>query len=348
MNLFLSTRSTANSQENHLTEFLAAALDSDRAFRDAYASVVLRNHADRRGWANVEIVGVTTQKSYPDTGCCPDLVLTLKAGQIVACEHKIEAPETLGGADPGGDPMRQLARYLQLPVDGVAYFRASWAPPAPAILEHPKYVRPQHREHFLWSDLHAALRIGTTDVAHWLTEGFEAIGYTLPHPTVGDLSDPDPEIRAANRQNFEKLWQRTRSTLGEQGWKVDTGSICELYLRAHRSSSAESIYISPLFRGLFVRITPRQESSIGEIQRRVGGVAKATGLPVEVASTSVIRAKGRQAVVDVTVSLTKLLEGSSTCDEIEQRLWSYVMPLVQAVDASDANQTAESSSVPGS
>ncbi len=99
MNLFLSTRSTANSQENHLTEFLAAALDSDRAFRDAYASVVLRNHADRRGWANVEIVGVTTQKSYPDTGCCPDLVLTLKAGQIVACEHKIEAPETLGGAD---------------------------------------------------------------------------------------------------------------------------------------------------------------------------------------------------------------------------------------------------------
>src|SRR6185295_19965327 len=92
MNLFLSTRRLTSAKEDHLTEFLAAALEADRAFRDAYA--LLTNPC-------------TMATSF-------------------ACEHKIEASEAIGEeAGEGRAVRRQLERYRKLPIDGLAYLRSS-------------------------------------------------------------------------------------------------------------------------------------------------------------------------------------------------------------------------------
>lgn len=337
MNLFLATRRLTDAKENHLTEFLAAALDADQAFRDAYASVVLKAFCEQRGWADSGVEAVETQLSYPGTGCCPDLALTLTGGQVILCEHKIEAPETLGAEDGDGEAVRQLERYLRLPVDGVAYFRSTWKPPSAAVLAHPKYVRPKGKEHFLWRDLYPVLEHGTTDLTRWLVEGFESLGYTPAHPSVGDLADRDDTVRSANKKNFAKLWQRTRSSLRELGWKVGTGSVCELYLHSENAAARE-IYITPLResgRILLVRVTPAQEGSVASVKRRLDEAAETMRVAPRIEIVLVSRGQGagslrRVGVVDAETPLAKLLEGIATPEAIEDELWSYVLPLVQA------------------
>jgi len=336
MNLFLSTRRSTTSEENHLTEFIAAALEVDDDLRRAYASVVLQDYAERQGWGVVEIAECGTQKNFRDTSCCPDLVLNLRDGHVIICEHKIDAPETLAlnETDSGSDePIRQLKRYLRLSVDGVAYFRSSWRPPAAEILAHPKYVKPANREHFLWSDLYEPLQQGTSDVARWLREGFEHLGYTPPHPAIGNLDDPDEVLRRSNRQNLAKLWNLTRSSLREAGWKVDAGATCELYLRSNSQSAAELIWVAPRREMLWVRITPRDPSTLDEIHERVSAAAAALKPQVEVSTAAIRRGDGHRGVVDAAIPLRTLLKEMETSLEIEQRLRSYIVPLVRAVEA---------------
>ena len=58
-NPFLSTRSLCGGhEEDHLTEFWAAALDSCPTFREGYARFLLAAHAARRGWGAVHIESV--------------------------------------------------------------------------------------------------------------------------------------------------------------------------------------------------------------------------------------------------------------------------------------------------
>lgn len=118
------------------------------------------------------------------------------------------------------------------------------------------------------------------------------------------------------------------------GWKVSAGSICELYLQFNPASAAEMIYVSPKGGGrvLLIRVTPRDAGIIPETEQRLGQAAEALRLPVELTSISVPRAEGHRAVVDVAVSLANLLQGTSTAGEMEHKLWSYVVPLIGAID----------------
>jgi hypothetical protein len=335
VNLFLSTRRLTSSKEDHLTEFLAAALQSDSSIRDAYGSLVLGAYAAKAGWAAPQILEVQTQRNFTGTGCCPDLTLTLRDGHVIASEHKIEAPETAGEESDDKEAVLQLERYLRLPVDGVAYFRSTWSPPASSVLEDPKYIKPRAREHFLWSDLYPVLQARTTDLGRWLLEAFEFLGYTPPHPEIGDLGDPDPTIRAAHWENFAKLWQDTRSALRERGWKVTAGSVCQLYLQSHASSVAEQVFVSPMSNGgriLTVRVTPRDECAVPDIMARFRHLIEALGLGVELEDKSVRRVSGHRAVIDVAIALRKLLPEHATAEELERKLLSYVVPLVDAID----------------
>lgn len=342
MNLFLSTL-RLTSQENHLTEFIAAALVLDQNFARAYAGVVLEKYAESRGWRTPEIAHVDTQRGFPGSGCRPDLVLTLQDKHIIACEHKIDAPETLGMNETSPDePLRQLKRYLELRVDGVAYFRSSWSPPAAEILGHPRYVKPAVREHFLWSDLYEPLQAATSDTARWLREGFEHLGYTPPHPEIGDLEDPDAQIKIRNRQNFAKLWQLTRSHLRELGWNVGAGSVCQLYLRSNSKSAAELILLSPGRNMLLVRVTPRNSGALSKIQGQISAAVAGLDLPTEVSPISVQRVGGARDVIDAVIPLPILLKEARTSAEIEQRLCSYVLSLVRAVDAVSVSEGARS------
>jgi hypothetical protein len=111
MNLFLSTCALTKGREDHLTEFLAAALTVDEDVKKAYAELVLRDYARNNDGSAPQIAEVSTQKSYQGTSCRPDMVLTLTDGHAITCEHKIESPETLGEEEVEGGATAQLQRY---------------------------------------------------------------------------------------------------------------------------------------------------------------------------------------------------------------------------------------------
>ena len=147
MNLFWETRQLTQAREDHLTCFLAAALEADAAFRTAYESSVLARLATRG--VIPQIASVQTQIPFPEQRCRPDMMLVLADGRHVLCEHKIDAPEGLQPA-PEGDPVMQLERYLELPgVHAVAYFRPALSAPAQGVLSHERYLRPDTAPHFL-------------------------------------------------------------------------------------------------------------------------------------------------------------------------------------------------------
>ncbi len=336
MNLFFATRRLTQAKEDHLTEFLASALELDEGFRRAYEETVLHPYASENGWDPVEIKKVTTQKSYHDARCRPDLVLTLADEHVIACEHKLDSPETSGQTSleqEECDPVLQLERYLELPdIQGVAYFRSWWQAPDQGVLDHPRYITPlSGREHFLWSDLYDPILRGDSLVSYWLREAFERFGFTPAHPSIGELEHPNVEIRVQNRQNLKKLWGPTRTRLRSMGWSVESGSICQLYLKNNSNSNADFIYVSPHSPGgrvLLVRVTPRNSESAVNIFKAIQTTAAVLHLPLEVEHLDVSRVGGPRAVIDVKIPFDLLLGGATGVVEVENKLGDYICTVV--------------------
>lgn len=329
MNLFCSTRALTSSREDHLTEFFAAALDTSATFREAYCKLILERYAQKNGWGTVSIVDVETQVSFPGTTCQPDMLLKLSNGKHVACEHKLDALETQG---PDSDPRGQLLRYLDLPIEGLVYVRSLWKAPDPEVLSHQKYVRPRFREHFLWRDFYPLLEGENNPILKWLREGFERLGFTPPHPSIGEMSGPDMELNREHRRNFAKLWARTRSRALELGWEVRADSIVELYLTGNASSIADWIFISPAKSDRFlVRVTPRFRT-FAQVKAALSQAARLIQTPTEVIQTEVTRKEGKVQVVDVTTSLFEILgQEDLTVTEMESRLLGFVSPWLQSL-----------------
>jgi len=329
MNLFWSTRSLTESREDHLTEFFAAALAHVPSFRRAYADRVLWEYATRQSWPAHIIERVETQPEFPGTGCRPDMVLHLEGGRRIACEHKLEAPETLGAEDD----RRQLERYLELPIDGLVYVRRAWLPPGEAVLSNPKYVRPAEKEHFLWSDFFPILVPGQHLLVDWLREGFEWLGYTPPDPNVGELT-LRPEGGAERAMlDFAKLWDRVRSSSARMGWTVQSGSTIQVYLVNHRTSPVWQVLISPESKGEFlVRFTPHDEVHLEPIRTAVAKAAAVLGIETRVKVTSGSKKGQRVKVVDVRAARSLVLGMEKQAVEaLEHRLLEFVEPLVKAV-----------------
>jgi hypothetical protein len=197
-NPFVGTRSMCRGQEeDYLTEFVAAALDTCERLRVAYCELLLGAHAGRRGWGGLRIESVHTQVTYSGStgGDRPDLVLeSLDAkGQRhkIVIEHKIFAKESRRSrrcVDPSGEVTEeemggQLARYLSLPdVDGVAYVRVWPQALDQSVVQHEKYIKPLVGMHFLWRHFYSMLEKTScfSPVVAWLREGFELDGLTPP------------------------------------------------------------------------------------------------------------------------------------------------------------------------
>jgi len=329
MNLFWSTRKFTDAREDHLTEFFAAALDVSPSLRESYFNLVLASYARINEWGCPQIEGVQTQVSFEGSTCCPDMILQLSNGKTIACEHKLDALETLG---PEQDQKAQLERYLDLPIAGLVYVRTSWKPPSDKVVAHPKYIHPAEREHFLWRDFYPILRHGQHVVIDWLREGFELLGFTPPHPSVGEMSGPDDEMNRRNRQNFAKLWGRTRSRAHGLGWKVASGSIVELYLTDNHSSLASWVFISPIqFERFLFRVTPR-EGTMSQLTGALHTALSTLGVRAEVSEREVRRKEGKKSVIDVTTSLREILGDIPLDPEaIEGRLLGFTEPLLLAL-----------------
>lgn len=329
INPFWSTRALTAAREDHLTEFFAAALDVSPSFRESYFNLVLATCARTKEWGCLQIDRVQTQVSFEGTTCCPDMILWLSNGKTIACEHKLDAIETLG---PEQNQKAQLERYLALPIEGLVYVRTSWKPPSAKVLEHPKYIHPAEREHFLWRDFYPTLGHGQHVVIDWLREGFERLGFTHPHPSVGEMSGPNKEMNQRNRQNFAKLWGRTRSHAHGLGWKVTSGSIVELYLTDNQSSLASWVFISPAqFERFLFRVTPRK-GMLSQLTGALQAACSSLRVRTEVAVREVTRKEGKESVIDVTTSLRDIL-GDIPLDleEIEDRLLGFTEPLLLAL-----------------
>lgn len=328
MNLFWSTRALTAAREDHLTEFFAAALDISKPFREAYANYILTVHSQSNTSDTPEIVNIKTQASFPGTTCCPDMILTLSNGKTIACEHKLEANETMG---PEQDQRTQLKRYLDLPIDGLLYVRTSYKPPVPEVVNHPKYIRPHDRAHFLWRDFYPLLSSSCEKhiLIDWLRVGFERLGFTPPHPSIGDMSGPDDALNKENRKNFAKLWQRTRSAAHTLGWKVSAGSIVELYLAGNSASLASEIFISPAkFERVLFRITPHDDKH-PVLRDRLQQVTERMSPKTELVQHAISRKKGKVRVIDITTSLREILGAEPlSAEEIETKLFNFVEPLL--------------------
>ncbi|EPQ9706433.1 hypothetical protein ACUYVJ_002831, partial [Vibrio cholerae] len=91
--LFINTQKLTVAKEDHLTEFLAAALRSSERFSRAFVRLILGNEDSRL------ICKVETQVIY--AGCRPDMRLILSDDSIVLCENKLDAAETIGNVESG-------------------------------------------------------------------------------------------------------------------------------------------------------------------------------------------------------------------------------------------------------
>lgn len=331
MNLFWSTRALTYSREDHLTEFFASALTISPSFRKSYFDLVLKDFVTGKGWIDSPIVDIQTQIGFEGTTCCPDMILRLSNGKSIACEHKLDALETIG---PERDQRAQLIRYLDLPIDGLLYVRTAWRPPDAQVLRHPKYVRPAGREHFLWRDFYPLLVAEKGLFFNWIREGFERLGFTPPHPSIGEMSGSDEETNRMNRKNFAKLWGPTRSLAHSLGWKVHSDSIVELYLTENISSIAAWVFVSPArFDRFLFRVTPRENS-----QERIYSLllAATSNMPerTEVVVHPIPRKEGKTAVIDFITSLREILgDKPLNNDIIETKLVNFIEPLLRSLQA---------------
>ncbi len=292
-NPFLATRSLCGaSEEDHLTEFWAAALDSCPAFREGYARFLLGAHAAKRGWGEVRVESVATQVDF--RGSVPDLVLGLAGAGghtfRVAVEHKIFAKESRSGRSREMNEegvVGQLSRYLAIPeIDGVAFVRLWPQALDPRVLDHEKYIRPQEGMHFLWWHFYPLLDAFADDcpAVRWLREGFARDGLTPPLGTVPSLHVPgDEERERNNRREFAKLMELAAVRAAEAGWRTNFDRHgAELYLRKHPSSWAERVLFSGIGKpksgarrqpGLRVWVTPRKAEGEGALERMRPAVA---------------------------------------------------------------------------
>lgn len=335
-NPFLSTRSLCGGrEEDHLTEFWAAALDSCPSFREGYSRFLLEAHAARRGWGEVRIASVATQVDFG--GNVPDLVLGLVGTRgleiRVAVEHKIFARESRSGRSQENEEDKvigQLSRYLAVPkIDGVAFVRIWPQSLDPEVLDHEKYIRPEEGMHFLWWHFYPLLDACADEcpAVRWLKEGFERDGLTPPLGTVPPLHVPgDDERERANRGEFAKLMELAAVQAAEAGWRPNFDQHgAELYLRRHPSSWAQRVLLSGIGRpmagasrqpGLRVWVTPRKGEEEGAIERLRPAVASNLfRRPPEIHRLP-------NGTVEFWVAFSELLAGAEDAETIRARFSS--------------------------
>lgn len=338
MNLFWETRHLTQAREDHLTCFIAAALECDPLFRSAYERSILEP-LTVSGRAP-SIASVSIQVAFADHRSQPDMVLNLSDGRRLICEHKIDATETVQLTEDGVTSL-QLERYLALPgVDAVAYFRSSLKPPADAVLDHPKYLRPAAAPHFLWRDLYRPLVAGDQPISVWLRDGFERLGFTPPLPHIGRLWPDSEEAVKDNQRNFGKLWHSTRNHVSGF-WKIETGSRCELYLTPKAQGLVNLASVSPLIQdGSLLRFRVLTElEAIDEVRRRLESVIPA--LPVQPDLVVGRRPNGTPSI-DLLASLRLVLGHEADAGLQESRLFAQVVPLLDVLTSdTPANQAPQ-------
>lgn len=318
--------------EDTFTECLAAALAEDLDLKSRFVAALCGDEIDGilvRG-ARIEVM---TQKNFP--GCCVDMVFRLNGEKEIGVENKLWAPE---GENQEGE--RQLWRYCQLGLTRLAFITGYHTSVDERVLKHPGYVRPRNnRAHFLWADFHpliedAARKEGGALLARALLAAFSYLGFTPPHPEIGDLRDPDPDRQRHNRENFAKLWEPTRRGLRERSWKdLTPGSIAELYVKRGIARRVDWAWIDPTWGSgmLRVRLTLKDGVAEGEVADLLNSQPLPHGMDTRVSKVDVRARKEPGTVIEVASPLRRLLGDAPEAESMARRLAEFVLAVFDRV-----------------
>ena len=205
-----------------------------------------------------------------------------------------------------------------------------WKSPNSKVLKHPKYIQPKKGEHFLWRDFYH--EFDEEDFfQNSLKKGFKKMGFTPPHPSVGELDNK--EENKQNRRNFAKFWSPTKTYANQQGWKVGTGSVVELYLSEGKGELASNVYITPMkVERFLIRITPKK-GKVDELLQKIEILARQHELSPDVSKKTILRAEGKIEVVDIATSLFIVLgEETQEVLDIEKKLLNYVTYFLKVLE----------------
>jgi hypothetical protein len=205
------------------------------------------------------------------------------------------------------------------------------------VLANPVYQGPgDGRDHFSWRDFYPAVEAAATRAdagafARALRELFIHLGFEPPKPEIGDLLDPDSEIRRRNRQNFAKLWDVTREHLRERGWKsIGAGTIAELYVREGKAKHVEWAWIDPTWaRKLRVRLTPRANVAAATVAKALReGLTRFEDIEISVIDPA--NRKDQREVAEAAISTRVLLGGLHTTTDMSEALARFVLDVFDA------------------
>jgi hypothetical protein len=338
--LFVRLFRVADAKENFFTECLAATLDEDTYLARCLLTFLCGEEVDGVAVAG-SALDIDTQVSYPGTGSCVDMVFRLGGQKSVGIEHKLFSPE---GRDSSGEKA-QLEKYLNLPIlDRLAFITAYDASVKATVLASPRYLRPQSRQHFMWSDLYetveASTRRPSARVLNRALLGlFSHLGFEPPPADIGDLSDPDLAVGRSNRRNFAKLWGSTRQMLDARGYQVlqpTRQAGLDVGPKPEASTPIELLWLDPEHQrgSLRVRLTaPAAHLSAIEQRLRSPGFLHYEDISTRMANAA-RRKSGRDVkirVLDVMISMRKLFGGADSAEAKSQCLADFTSAVLDAL-----------------
>lgn len=338
MNLFWETRKLTKQLEDHLTCFIAAALEADEEFRNAYATRILMPLSKSNVLPKIKEVKIQQIFKIPinneeKTGR-PDMILVLDDSRRIGCEHKIDAPETQ--LDMGdGKILRQIEKYLKIngELAAVAYFRPSHCQLNDAVLKNPLYLKPADAQHFLWSDLYEPLTSGKHEVTQWLLDGFKKLGFTPPVENIGKLWPEENDTVIENQKNFGMFWGKTREQLNGQ-YRIKSGRRCELYLEPYKSLMIHRAYVSPLAQDgtvLRLRLVPK-DNMRERIENCLSEIALREPYQIETGNLT-----DGSKYIDILTSLWSLFHNKTGYKK--EILFERVFPVLNAVAEQNVTST---------
>jgi hypothetical protein len=299
-------------KEDIFTECLAESLRQDKKLTERFMGILL--NGNRLGLSLSPIRDVQTQVPYQ--GSIPDIILVAENGNRIMIENKMDSPEGKG----------QLKKYLSLhDLTALAFITRN---SRKGLVEYdvigdPRYLCPEGRDHFLWSDFHDAVEgrskeNGASPMVSSFLYLLQGLGQRPDRAQSRRWQDDTPE-----EERLRKWFlQPTFDALMQKGWRVNFDQKGrEIYAKESQWPKMKRIYLNTW-------------SSPGEFQLRVDfseslelepllkKALETPSLPQEHLNVEILRARklepGRKAL-DFFIAKDNLFQGI-TDDEARRRV----------------------------
>lgn len=326
--LFLKLMKLTNQKEDFFTECLVATLKEDITFKKNFLTSICGDNVDEIKISNF-FINIETQVSFPKLHSCIDMVFYVGDNLSIGIENKLWSPEGRG----------QLIKYLSLPLSHIAFITGYEATIENTVDEHSNYLKPKNgRKHFIWSDFYEIVEVSnktssSTVLNKALLNLFADLGFDPPKPEIGDLLDTNTELAIQNRKNFAKLWLKTREELKKKNCKLQAGSIAELYVTCLSNNCIETMWLDPIWQrgNLRVRLTLKENINLTTITNKLISSSFPFYKMIQVYQQNIRRAKKSVIVIDVLISLKKLLSGINYSESMSAKLAEYVLTIFNEV-----------------